>query len=45
MDYLGPVRLSTVEQTQQQIVDIVRRLEDAGDISTHNEEQEEQFIQ
>jgi flagellar motor switch protein FliG len=45
MDYLGPVRLSAVEQTQQQIVDIVRRLEDAGDITTHAEEQEEQFIQ
>jgi len=45
MDYLGPVRLSSVEQTQQQIVDIVRRLEDAGEISTHAEEQEEQFIQ
>jgi flagellar motor switch protein FliG len=45
MDYLGPVRLSTVEQTQQQIVDIVRRLEDGGEITTHSEEQEEQFIQ
>ena len=45
MEYLGPVRLSTVEQTQQQIVDIVRRLEDAGEITTHTEEEEEQFIQ
>jgi len=45
MEYLGPVRLSAVEQTQQQIVDIVRRLEDAGEITTHSEEQEEQFIQ
>lgn len=45
MDYLGPVRLSTVEQTQQQIVDVVRRLEDAGEITTHADEQEEQFIQ
>jgi flagellar motor switch protein FliG len=45
MDYLGPVRLSAVEQTQQQIVDIVRRLEDAGEITTHGEEEEEQFIQ
>ena len=31
MDYLGPVRLSNVEQTQQQIVDIVRRLEQSED--------------
>jgi flagellar motor switch protein FliG len=44
MEYLGPVRLSSVEQTQQQIVDIVRRLEDAGEISTHGEE-EERFVQ
>ncbi len=45
MDYLGPVRLSDVEQMQQQIVDLVRRLEDAGDLNTHAEEEEEQFIQ
>jgi flagellar motor switch protein FliG len=45
MEYLGPVRLSTVEQTQQQIVDVVRRLEDAGEITTHSEEGEEQFVQ
>jgi len=45
MEYLGPVRLSNVEQTQQQIVDIVRRLEDAGEITTHSDEQEEKFIQ
>lgn len=32
MEYLGPVRVSDVEATQQQIVDIVRRLEDAGQI-------------
>jgi len=45
MEYLGPVRLSNVEQVQQQIVDIVRRLEDSGEITTHADEQEEQFIQ
>jgi flagellar motor switch protein FliG len=45
MEYLGPVRLSNVEQMQQQIVDVVRRLEDAGEITTHAEEEEEQFIQ
>ncbi len=32
MDYMGPVRVSDVEQGQQRIVDIVRRLEDAGEI-------------
>jgi len=32
MEYMGPVRLSDVEGAQQKIVDIVRRLEDAGEI-------------
>ncbi len=45
IDYLGPVRLSNVEQTQQQIVDIVRRLEDSDEITLHAEESEEEFIQ
>jgi len=45
MEYLGPVRLSSVEQMQQQIVDVIRRLEDASEITTHAEEEEEQFIQ
>jgi len=33
MEYLGPVRVSDVEGMQQQIVDTVRRLEDAGTIT------------
>ena len=45
MEYLGPVRASNVEQVQQQIVDIIRRLEDAGDISLRNAQEEERFIQ
>jgi len=32
MEYMGPVRLKDVENAQQKIVDIVRRLEDAGEI-------------
>ena len=32
MEYMGPVRLSDVESAQQKIVDIVRRLEDAGEL-------------
>ncbi|HEY3244199.1 MAG TPA: flagellar motor switch protein FliG [Phycisphaerae bacterium] len=32
MDFMGPVRISDVESAQQKIVDVVRRLEDAGDI-------------
>jgi flagellar motor switch protein FliG len=45
IDYLGPVRLSNVEQMQQQIVDIVRRLEDAGEISLQANDEAEEFIQ
>ncbi len=32
MEFMGPVRMSDVEAAQQRIVDIVRRLEDAGEI-------------
>jgi flagellar motor switch protein FliG len=32
MEYMGPVRLSDVEVAQQKIVDVVRRLEDSGEI-------------
>ena len=44
MDYMGPVRLSTVEQIQQQIVDIIRRLEDAGELTIHGAEEDETLI-
>jgi flagellar motor switch protein FliG len=45
MEYLGPVKLSAVEQVQQQIVDVVRRLEDAGEITVSSGEQTEEFVQ
>jgi len=45
MEYLGPVRVAEVEQAQQQIVDIIRRLEDAGEVSTHASEEEEQYVE
>ncbi len=32
MEFMGPVRVNDVEQAQQKMVDIVRRLEDAGEI-------------
>ena len=32
MEFMGPVRVADVESAQQKIVDIVRRLEDAGEI-------------
>jgi flagellar motor switch protein FliG len=44
MDYLGPVRVSDVEQTQQVIVDAVRRLEDAGEIEVSSGGEAEQFV-
>jgi flagellar motor switch protein FliG len=45
MEYLGPVRLSSVEQVQQQIVDIIRRLEDTGEITVNSGDEVEEFIQ
>lgn len=44
MEYLGPVRVSDVEGMQQQIVDAVRRLEDAGEIEIGGGKESEQFI-
>ncbi len=44
MEYLGPVKLSAVEQVQQQIVDVIRRLQDSGELSVNTGEQEEQMI-
>jgi flagellar motor switch protein FliG len=44
MEYLGAVKLSEVETVQQQIVDIVRRLEDAGEITVHAGDESEQMI-
>jgi flagellar motor switch protein FliG len=32
MEFMGPVRVSDVEAAQQRIVDIVRRLEEAGEV-------------
>ena len=32
MEFLGPVRLIDVEKAQQQIVNLIRRLEEAGEI-------------
>jgi len=32
MQYMGPVKVSDVESSQQRIVDIVRRLEEAGEV-------------
>lgn len=44
-EYLGAVRATEVESVQQQIVDIIRRLEDAGEITTHADESNEELIE
>ena len=44
MDYLGSVRVSEVEGVQQKIVDIVRHLEDSGEISKPSGEEEEEYV-
>jgi flagellar motor switch protein FliG len=45
MEFLGPVKLSEVEAVQQQIVDIIRKLEDSGEIQISSGSEEEAFIQ
>jgi flagellar motor switch protein FliG len=32
MQYMGPVKVSDVEAAQQRVVDIVRRLEESGEV-------------
>lgn len=44
MDYLGPVKRSAVEQVQQQIVDVVRRLEDTGEITVAAGDEVEEMV-
>jgi flagellar motor switch protein FliG len=44
IEYLGSVRVSEVEAVQQKIVDIVRHLEDSGEISRPTGEEEEEYV-
>jgi len=32
MEYMGPVKVKDVEDSQQKIVDIIRRLEEEGEV-------------
>lgn len=32
MEYMGPVKLKNVEEAQQKMVNIIRRLEESGEI-------------
>ncbi len=45
MEFLGSVRVSSVEQMQQQIVDIIRLLEDSGELILSGADEEEVFVQ
>jgi flagellar motor switch protein FliG len=43
--YLGPVKLSAVEAKQQEVVDIVRRLEDSGELELNPGGEQEALVQ
>lgn len=45
MGFLGAVKLSAVEAKQQEIVDVIRRLEDTGEIELNAQGQEEELVQ
>lgn len=45
MEFMGAVKLSAVEAKQQEIVDVVRRLEDAGEIEINAAGEEEEMVQ
>ncbi|MEO2045679.1 MAG: flagellar motor switch protein FliG [Pirellulales bacterium] len=45
IEYLGAIKLSVVEQKQQEIVDIVRHLEDSGEIELNTSGEEEELVQ
>ena len=44
IEYLGPVKVADVEVVQQQIVDVVRTLEDSGEITISGGGSDEQYI-
>lgn len=45
MEYLGPARVSEVEAIQQQIVDVVRKLEESAEITRAGGGGDDQFVQ
>ncbi|MCA9231374.1 MAG: flagellar motor switch protein FliG [Planctomycetales bacterium] len=45
MEFMGAVKLSAVESKQQEIVDIVRRLEDTGELELNTSGEEEELVQ
>ena len=45
MDYLGAVKISVVEAKQQEIVDIIRNLEDSGELDLSSGDEDEELLQ
>jgi flagellar motor switch protein FliG len=45
MEYLGPAKRSVVEAKQQEIVDVIRSLEDRGEIDLNAINEEEEMVQ
>ena len=45
MEYLGAVKISAVEEQQQKIVDVIRGLEDAGELVLNPANEEEVLVQ
>ncbi|HPV42727.1 MAG TPA: FliG C-terminal domain-containing protein, partial [Spirochaetota bacterium] len=44
MDFMGPIRLRDVEESQQKIVNIIRKLEESGDIIVARAGEEELVV-
>jgi len=45
MEYLGPAKRSVVETKQQEIVDVIRKLEDGGEIDLNGMNENEEMVQ
>ena len=45
MEFLGAVKVSAVEAKQQEIVDIIRQLEDAGELNLNANDEDEELLQ
>ncbi len=44
MEYMGPVRVRDVEQAQQNIVNVIRSLEDAGEVEVSRGDSDNEFV-
>ncbi len=44
MEYMGPVRVSDVESAQQRVVDVVRRLEESGEVAISGRGESEMMV-